>query len=401
MMPQRSMDGPMNGFYAIRRLPPYVFAQVKALVADAHAEGRDVIDLSMGSPDLPAPAIVRDALKEAVDARAASRYSESIGVHELRAAQARYYERRFGVALDPDTEVVHTLGSKNAFANLAFAITSPGDVVLVPNPSYPIHTFGFVMAGGVVRPIPSRADEEVFRAADRALKYCVPRPIAMVLNYPGNPTAECAGLDFYREAVAYAKKNDLYLLSDLAYAEIYYGDPPPSILEVEGAKDVAIEFTSASKSFSMAGWRVGFAVGNERLIAALTRVKAYLDYGSFDPIQRAAAVALDNAETITPAIRQAYARRLDVLLSAFAEAGWHLPRPEASMFAWAELPVGQGGDSLAFCKRMVREAGVALSPGTGFGEGGEGHVRIALVEDEDTLREAARRIGGALADRAA
>ena len=391
----------MEDFYAIRRLPPYVFAQVKALIGEARAEGRDVIDLSMGSPDLPAPPMVIEALKETVTAQAASRYSESIGIAELRAAQARYYERRFGVRLDPDTQVVATLGSKNAFANLALAVTSPGDVILAPNPSYPIHMFGFVMAGGVVRPIPVRADDEVFRAADRALRYCVPRPIAMVLNYPANPTAECASLDFYREAVAYAKRHDLMLLSDLAYAEVYYGDPPPSILQVPGALDVAVEFTSASKSFSMAGWRVGFAVGNERLIAALTRVKAYLDYGSFDPIQRAAAVALDNAEAITPDVRAAYARRLDVLTEAFAAAGWMLPRPEASMFAWAELPAGQGGDSLDFCKRMVREAGVALSPGTGFGEGGEGHVRIALVEGEDTLREAARRIGGALQAQAA
>ena len=391
----------MDDFYPIRRLPPYVFAQVKALIGEARGRGRDVIDLSMGSPDLPAPPIVIDALKETVTARAASRYSESVGIAELRRAQAGYYERRFGVRLDPDSQIVATLGSKNAFANLALAITSPGDVILAPNPSYPIHMFGFVMAGGVVRPIPAAATDDVFRAADRALRYCVPRPIAMVLNYPANPTAECASLDFYREAVAYAKRNDLFLLSDLAYAEIYYGDPPPSVLEVPGALDVAVEFTSASKSFSMAGWRVGFAVGNERLIAALTRVKAYLDYGSFDPIQRAAAVALDHAETITPPIRAAYARRLDVLLDAFAEAGWTLPRPEASMFAWAELPAGQGEDSLDFAKRMVREAGVALSPGTGFGEGGEGHVRIALVEDEATLREAARRIGGALAGRAA
>lgn len=387
----------MDDFYAIRRLPPYVFAQVKALVAEAETSGRDVIDLSMGSPDLPAPPIVIEALKETVDAQAASRYSESIGIKELRAAQARYYERRFGVGLNPDTQIVATLGSKNAFANLAIAITSPGDVILAPNPSYPIHMFGFVMAGGVVRPIPVKADDDVFRAADRALKYCVPRPIAMVLNYPANPTAECASLDFYKEAVAYAKKNDIYLLSDLAYAEVYYGDPPPSVLQVPGAMDVAVEFTSCSKSFSMAGWRMGFAVGNERLIAALTRVKAYLDYGSFDPIQRAAAVALDHSEEITADVRAAYTRRLDVLMDSFADAGWSLPRPEASMFAWGELPMGQGTDSLDFCKRMVRDAGVALSPGTGFGEGGEGHVRIALVEDEATLREAAKRIGGALA----
>ena len=386
----------MDDFYAIRRLPPYVFAQVKELVAEAAAEGTDVIDLSMGSPDLGAPPMITEVLRESVLQRGVHRYSESKGIKTLREAQARYYGRRFGVKLDPDTEVVHTLGSKNAFANLAFAITSPGDVVLVPNPSYPIHMFGFVMVGGVVRPIPVKADDGVFRAAERALKYCVPRPIAMVLNYPANPTAEVATLDFYKEAVAFAKKHDIFLLSDLAYAEIYFGEPTPSILQVPGAKDVAVEFTSASKSFSMAGWRAGFAVGNPRLIAALTRVKAYLDYGSFEPIQEACAVALDNAEAITAEVRAAYRSRLDVLLDACAEAGWELPRPEASMFAWAEIPAGQGDDALAFCKRLVREAGVALSPGTGFGEAGEGHVRIALVQDEDRLREAARRIGTVL-----
>ena len=390
------MSTPPDDFYAIRRLPPYVFAQVKELVSEARGQGRDVIDLSMGSPDLGAPAMVTEALREAVLAPSSHRYSESIGIKPLRDAQARYYERRFGVSLDPDTEVVCTLGSKNAFANLATAITAPGDVILAPNPSYPIHMFGFVMAGGVVRPIPVRADDEVFRAADRALRYCVPRPIAMVLNYPANPTAEVASLDFYREAVAYAKKNDLILLSDLAYAEIYFGEPTPSVLQVEGAKDVAVEFTSASKSFSMAGWRMGFAVGNARLISALTRVKAYLDYGSFDPIQQAAVVALDHAEEITAEVRETYRRRLDVTLDAFAAAGWTLPRPQASMFVWAPLPEGAGADSLAFSKRMVCEAGVAFSPGTGFGEGGEGYVRIALVEDEDTLRDAAARIGQAL-----
>ena len=391
------MTTPPDDFYAIRRLPPYVFAQVKELVSEARGLGRDVIDLSMGSPDLGAPPQVTEALREAVLEPGTHRYSESIGIKPLRDAQARYYERRFGVGLDADAEVVCTLGSKNAFANLATAITAPGDVILAPNPSYPIHMFGFVMAGGVVRPIPVAADEGVFRAADRALRYCVPRPIALVLNYPANPTAEVATLDFYRDAVAYAKKNDLILLSDLAYAEIYFGEPTPSLLQVEGAKDVAVEFTSASKSFSMAGWRMGFAVGNARLLSALTRVKAYLDYGSFEPIQRAAVVALDDAENITADVRGAYRRRLDVTLDAFAEAGWRLPRPAASMFVWAPLPEGAGEDSLAFCKRMVTEAGVALSPGTGFGEGGEGYVRIALVEGEDTLREAAARIGRALA----
>ncbi|MEO1043544.1 MAG: aminotransferase class I/II-fold pyridoxal phosphate-dependent enzyme [Pseudomonadota bacterium] len=385
-------NGGLDRFHTTRRLPPYVFAQVAEMVAAERAEGRDVIDLSMGSPDLPAPRVVIDALKHEVEHPNASRYSVSVGVEPLRHACADYYGKRFGVKLDPERHIVSTLGSKNAFANLATAITAPGDVILVPNPSYPIHSFGFILAGGVVRPLPMKPGDEVFRQAEWAIRYSVPKPIAMVINYPANPTSEVATLEFYEEVIRFARKHDLFILSDLAYAEIYYDDPPPSILQVPGAMDLAVEFTSASKSFNMAGWRVGFVAGQERLISALTRVKAYLDYGSFAPIQHAAALALQQFEEISPQVRAAYASRLSALLSAAKDSGWNLPRPKASMFSWAKLPNGET-DSLAFCQRMVREAGVALSPGVGFGEAGEGHVRVALVADEDKLAEAARRVG--------
>lgn len=382
-------------FHTVRRLPPYVFAQVAEMVAAARAEGREVIDLSMGSPDMRAPQLVIDALKEAVDAPDASRYSESAGVARLRKACADYYHRRFDVRLDPDLHVVSTLGSKNAFANMATAITAPGDVVLVPNPSYPIHTFGFVLAGGVVRPYPVEPNDELFRRAEWAIRYSTPKPIAMVLNYPANPTTKTADFAFFEEAVRFARKHELFILSDLAYAEIYFGEPPRSILEVPGAMDLAVEFTSASKSFNMAGWRVGFTVGNERLIKALTRVKSYLDYGSFAPIQHATALALDNSEEITADVRAQYRKRLDAFMDAATAAGWNLPRPDASMFIWAPLPKGET-DSVAFCKRMVREAGVALSPGVGFGEGGTDHFRIALVAPEEQLASAATSIARAL-----
>lgn len=388
-------NGGLDRFHTTRRLPPYVFAQVAEMVAAERADGREVIDLSMGSPDLPAPRVVIDALKEEVEHPNASRYSESAGVAPLRRACADYYGKRFGVKLDPERHIVSTLGSKNAFANLATAITAPGDVILVPNPSYPIHSFGFILAGGVVRPLPMEPGEEVFRKAEWAIRYSVPKPIAMVINYPANPTSEVASLAFYEDVIKFARKHELFILSDLAYAEIYYDDPPPSILQVPGAMDLAVEFTSASKSFNMAGWRVGFVAGQERLISALTRVKAYLDYGSFAPIQHAAALALEQFEVIAPEVRAAYASRLSALLSAAKDSGWDLPRPKASMFSWAKLPNGET-DSLAFCQRMVREAGVALSPGVGFGEAGEGHVRVALVADEEKLAEAARRVGEAI-----
>lgn len=391
----------MQDFHAIKRLPPYVFAEVNRQKAEARAAGRDVIDLGMGNPDLPTPSFIVDKLCEAAHDPKTHRYSVSKGIPGLRKAQARYYKRRFGVDLNPDTEVVVTLGSKEGFANMATAITAPGDVILSPNPSYPIHAFGFIMAGGVMRALPSKPGPEVFQEAEKAVKYSVPKPIAMVLNYPSNPTSEVADLDFYREAVAFAKRHELIILSDLAYAEIYFNDPPPSIFEVEGAKDVAVEFTSMSKTFSMPGWRVGFAVGNANLIAALARVKSYLDYGAFTPIQVAAIAALDNSEQVSAEARAIYAKRLDVLVESFENAGWQLPKPEASMFVWSPIPEGFGGDSLEFAKALLATGDVAVSPGVGFGERGEGFVRIALVENEQRIRQAAKGVGRLLRRQAA
>jgi alanine-synthesizing transaminase len=379
-------------FHQLRRLPPYVFAEVNRMKAAARAQGRDVIDLGMGNPDLPTPGFVIDKLCEVARDPKAHRYSASRGIDGLRRAQARYYARRFGVDLDPETEVIATLGSKEGFANMATAITAPGDVVLAPNPSYPIHAFGFIMAGGVIRAVPAQPTEEVFREAEKAIHYSVPKPIALVLNYPGNPTAMVAERAFYEEAVRFARKHEIILLSDLAYAEIAFDDDalPSSILEIDGAKDVAVEFTSMSKTFSMAGWRMGFAVGNARLIGALARVKSYLDYGAFTPIQVAAIAALDRAEDCAAEVRAVYKRRRDVLIESFARAGWELPCPRASMFAWAPVPEGFGGDSLAFSKALLEQAGVAVAPGIGFGERGEGFVRIALVENEQRIRQAAK-----------
>ncbi len=381
-------------FYRIRRLPPYVFEEVNRLKAQARAAGADIIDLGMGNPDLPTPEHINAKLIETVGKPRTNRYSASRGIPGLRRAQAAYYERRFGVKLDPETQVIATLGSKEGFANMAQAITAPGDVVLAPNPTYPIHAFGFLIAGGAIRQIPAEPGEAQLRAIVRAMRHSVPRPIAVVLNYPSNPTAYVADLDFYREVVRLARKYDLIVLSDLAYAEIYFTDePPPSILQVEGAMDVAVEFTSMSKTYSMAGWRMGFAVGNERLIAALARVKSYLDYGAFTPIQVAAAAALNGPQDCVEEVRRIYKRRRDVLVEAFANAGWEVPPPPATMFAWAPLPEHfREMGSLAFSKLLLQEAEVAVSPGVGFGEEGEGYVRIALVENEQRIRQAARNI---------
>jgi len=382
----------MEEFYQTRRLPPYVFEQVNRLKAKARANGADIIDLGMGNPDLPTPQHIVDKLTETVQNPRTHRYSASKGIPGLRRAQAAYYARRFGVKLDPETQVVATLGSKEGFANMAQAISAPGDVVLVPNPSYPIHAFGFLMAGAVLRAIPSEPGPEVFHALERALVHSVPKPIAMILCYPANPTASVADLDFYKEVVAFAKKHDIFVLSDLAYSEIYFGDtPPPSILEVEGAIDVAVEFTSLSKTYSMPGWRMGFAVGNERLISALARVKSYLDYGAFTPIQVAATAALNGPDDCIAEARAVYRRRRDTLVEAFGRAGWEVPSPEASMFAWAPIPEKfRHLGSVEFSKLLIEHAEVAVAPGLGFGEYGDGHVRIALVENEQRIRQAAR-----------
>jgi alanine-synthesizing transaminase len=384
----------MEEFHRIRRLPPYVFEQVNRTKAAARNAGADIIDLGMGNPDLPAPPHVIEKLKEVIGKPRTDRYSSSRGIPGLRKAQASYYGRRFGVKLNPDTQVVATLGSKEGFANVAQAISAPGDVVLCPNPSYPIHAFGFLMAGGVIRSVPAEATPDYFVALERAVIHSIPKPIAVVVCYPSNPTAHVASLDFYRDLVAFAKKHGLFILSDLAYAEVYFdNDPPPSVLEVPGAMDVTVEFTSMSKTYSMPGWRMGFAVGNERIIAALARVKSYLDYGAFTPIQAAATAALNGPDDCIRDMRETYKKRRDALVDSFGRAGWHIPAPAASMFAWAPLPeMFQPLGSLEFSKLLVEKAEVAVSPGIAFGEHGEGFVRIALVENEQRIRQAARNV---------
>jgi alanine-synthesizing transaminase len=383
----------MEEFHRIRRLPPYVFEVVNRAKAAARNAGADIIDLGMGNPDLPAPAHVLEKLKETLGKPRTDRYSSSKGIPGLRKAQAAYYGRRFGVKLNPDTQIVTTLGSKEGFANVAQAITAPGDVVLVPNPSYPIHAFGFLMAGGVIRSVPSEPTPQFFEALERAVIHSIPKPIAVVVCYPANPTAYVASLDFYKDLVAFAKKHELMVLSDLAYAEVYFEDPPPSILQVPGAFDVAVEFTSMSKTFSMPGWRIGFAVGNERIISALTRVKSYLDYGAFTPVQVAATAALNGPEDCIVEMREIYRKRRDVLVDSFGRAGWHIPTPSASMFAWAKLPEQfRTLGSVEFAKLLVEKAEVAVAPGIGFGEHGDEYVRLAVVENEHRIRQAARNI---------
>ncbi len=348
----------------------------------------------MGNPDLPTSQNIVDKLCEAVQDPRAHRYSASKGIPGLRRAQAQYYARRFGVKLNPDTQVVATLGSKEGFANMAQAITAPGDVVLCPDPTYPIHSFGFIMSGGVVRSIQAKPDENFITALERGVKHSIPKPIALILNFPSNPTAYVATLDFYKDVVAFARKHDIVILSDLAYSEIYFdGNPPPSVLEVPGAMDVTVEFTSMSKSFSMPGWRMGFAVGNERLIAALTRVKSYLDYGAFTPIQVAATAALNGDGSDIAYVRNVYRQRRDVLVESFGRAGWEIPPPAATMFAWVPIPERfRSLGSLEFSKLLVEQADVAVAPGIGFGEHGDDYVRIALVENEHRIRQAARNI---------
>ena len=381
-------------FHRIKRLPPYVFAEVNAMKARARAAGEDIIDFGMGNPDQPTPQHIVDKLVEASRNPRAHRYSASRGIPGLRRAQAAYYQRRFGVEIDPESECIVTLGSKEGLANLAAAITSPGDILLVPNPSYPIHPFGFIIAGGSVRHVPVNPDDEFLKALERAVKHSVPKPVALVISYPSNPTAMVATLDFYGQVVDFCRHHGIYLLSDLAYSEIYFdGNPPPSVLQVPGAKDVCIEFTSMSKTYNMPGWRIGFAVGNKTLIGALTRIKSYLDYGAFTPIQVAATAALNGPQDCVEEIRQMYKARRDVLIDGLEAAGWAVPRPPASMFAWAPIPdrFAHMG-SIEFSKLLMQEAKVAVAPGIGFGEHGDGFVRIGLVENRHRIRQAVKNI---------
>jgi alanine-synthesizing transaminase len=386
-------------FHRIRRLPPYVFAEVNRLKAAARAAGRDIIDLGMGNPDSPTPKHIVDKLVETVRDGKTHRYSTSRGIPGLRKAWAGYYERRFGVQLDPESQVCVTLGSKEGLANLAQAITAPGDTILTPNPSYPIHPFGFIIAGASIRHVPFGPGIDLMRELAHAAEHSVPAPSMVVLNFPSNPTALTCDLEFYKEAVAWAKAKQVWLLSDIAYAEIYFGDrPPPSILEAPGAFDVAIEFGSLSKTYSMPGWRIGFAAGNTRLVAALTRIKSYLDYGAFTPIQVAATAALNGPQDCVEGFRTLYRERRDILIDGLAKAGWQIPKPDATMFCWAPVPEKfRHLGSLGFAKLLLEEADVAVSPGIGFGEYGEGYVRMASVENKHRMRQAVRNIRAFLA----
>jgi alanine-synthesizing transaminase len=386
-------------FHRIKRLPPYVFAEVNRLKAAARKQGHDIIDLGMGNPDQPTPQHIVDKLLEVVKNPKTHGYSMSRGIPGLRKAQAAYYARRFGVELDPEKEIITTLGSKEGIANLAQAITSPGDVILVPNPSYPIHPYGFIIAGAAIRhlPVTSPTDfqAELKEQLHRAVKHSVPKPLMLVLNYPSNPTAQVASLDFYAEIVDFCRHHGIFILSDLAYAEIYFDDtnPPPSILQVPGAKDIAIEFTTLSKTYAMAGWRIGFGAGCPRLIEALTRIKSYVDYGAFTPIQVAATAALNGPQDCVEGFRRLYRERRDVMLEGLKAAGWHVPVPSASMFAWAPIPEPfKHLGSLEFSKLLLQEADVAVAPGLGFGEYGDDYVRIALVENTQRIRQATRNI---------
>jgi len=398
-MPELSQN--REEFYRIKRLPPYVFAEVNKLKAELRAEGRDIIDFGFGNPDLQTPQHVIDKLIETVQKPKTTGYSVSRGILGLRQACARYYDRRFNVDLDPVDEIIATIGSKEGFANLAQAITAPGDIIYAPDPSYPLHAYGFVIAGAKIKGIPAITAEDYLQGVKKELAVADKPPLAIVVCFPSNPTGQVTDLSFYEEIVRIAQENDIIVLSDLAYSEIYFGDPPPSIFQVPGAKDCSIiETTSLSKTYSMAGWRMGFAVGNKRLIAALARVKSYLDYGAFTPIQVAACAALDGPQDCVDEARATYKNRRDVLVESFGRAGWEIPAPDASMFAWAPLPPKLAHlGSLEFAKQLMVEADIAVSPGNGFGENGEGYVRIAVVENEQRIRQAARNVKAFMASR--
>jgi len=383
-----------DNFDRIERLPPYVFAEVNSMKAKERSLGEDIIDFGMGNPDTPTPKHIVDKLCETVQDSKSHRYSVSRGILGLRRAQSRYYKRRFNVDVDPETEIVVTLGSKEGLANLASAITSSGDDVIVPNPSYPIHPYGFIIAGATVQSIDSKPDELFIKNLYNILSSHKNKAKVLVLNYPNNPSTEMASLDFYREVVDICTKFGVYILSDIAYAEIYFdGYVPPSILEVPKAKDIAVEFSSLSKTYSMPGWRVGFAVGNKKLIEALTKIKSYLDYGAFTPVQVAAIAALNGPQGCVEDIRSLYLKRRNILVEGLGRIGWNIDLPKSTMFVWAPLPKKFSNiGSLEFSKLLLKNGKVAVAPGIGFGVNGEGFVRIGLVENENRIRQAIKNV---------
>ncbi|MCB1615328.1 MAG: alanine transaminase [Pseudomonadales bacterium] len=381
-------------FPRIERVPPYVFNIIGTLKQQARARGEDIIDFGMGNPDQPTPAHIVDKLVEASRRADTHRYSQSRGIPRLRKAICDWYARRYQVELDPENEAIVTLGSKEGLAHLALATLGPGDAVLVPNPAYPIHPYGFVIAGADIRHVPVVEGSDFFEEVENAIKNSWPRPKMLVLNYPSNPTTECVDLPFFERAVALAKEHEIWIVQDLAYGEICFDDyKAPSILQVQGAKDVAVEFYSLSKTYNMPGWRVGFCCGNKTLIAALARLKSYLDYGMFTPIQVAAISALEGDQHCVAQICALYQRRRDVLCDGLNALGWPVEKPKASMFVWAKIPQPfQAMGSVEFSKLLLSEAGVAVSPGVGFGEYGEGYVRLALIENEQRIKQALRGI---------
>ncbi|EOH4061915.1 LL-diaminopimelate aminotransferase [Campylobacter coli] len=388
-------------FNTIERLPNYVFAEVNAIKMAARRAGKDIIDFSMGNPDGKTPQHIIDKLCESANKDKTSGYSTSMGIYKLRLAICNWYKRKYGVNLDPESEVVATMGSKEGFVNLARAIINPGDVAIVPAPAYPIHTQAFIIAGGNVAKMPLKYNEKFeldenkfFEDLDKTLHESIPRPKYVVVNFPHNPTTVTCEKSFYERLVATAKKERFYIISDIAYADLTYDDyKTPSILEVEGAKDVAVETYTLSKSYNMAGWRVGFTVGSKRLVAALKKIKSWFDYGMYTPIQVAATIALDGDQSCVDEIRATYDKRMHILLEAFENAGWKLHKPRASMFVWAKLPESKMYlKSLEFSKQLLQHAEVAVSPGIGFGEAGDEYVRIALIENENRIRQAARNI---------
>ncbi|EJA8787832.1 LL-diaminopimelate aminotransferase [Campylobacter coli] len=388
-------------FNTIERLPNYVFAEVNAIKMAARRAGKDIIDFSMGNPDGKTPQHIIDKLCESANKDKTSGYSTSMGIYKLRLAICNWYKRKYGVNLDPESEVVATMGSKEGFVNLARAIINPGDVAIVPAPAYPIHTQAFIIAGGNVAKMPLKYNEKFeldenkfFEDLDKTLHESIPRPKYVVVNFPHNPTTVTCEKSFYERLVATAKKERFYIISDIAYADLTYDDyKTPSILEVEGAKDVAVETYTLSKSYNMAGWRVGFTVGNKRLVAALKKIKSWFDYGMYTPIQVAATIALDGDQSCVDEIRATYDKRMHILLEAFENAGWKLHKPRASMFVWVKLPESKMYlKSLEFSKQLLQHAEVAVSPGIGFGEAGDEYVRIALIENENRIRQAARNI---------
>jgi alanine-synthesizing transaminase len=388
---RRAGDNPVvHDFHRIKRLPPYVFATVNELKMAARRRGEDIIDFGMGNPDQPTPKHIVDKLCEAAQDPRNHRYSLSRGIHGLRKAVCAFYKRKFDVDLDPESEAVVTIGSKEGLSSLALAITNPGDAVLAPNPSYPIHPYGFIIAGADIRHVPVRKDLDYFEQLTKAVRDSWPTPKVLLVNFPSNPTAQVVDLDFYHKVVEFAREHGILVVSDLAYAEITFDDyVAPSILQVPGAKDVAVEFYSLSKTYNMPGWRVGFCVGNPQIIGALAKIKSYLDYGMFQPIQIAATAALNGPQDCVAELRRMYQSRRDVLVRGLERAGWPIDSPKASMFVWAEIPEPyKEMGSLEFSKHLLKEAKVAVSPGIGFGEYGDDHVRIALVENEHRIRQA-------------